>query len=94
VGTLVWAAANGVVPLSRYPYSARTGRTCGPAFGRQKVKAVGGALPVALNMPEPLYKALQQAPVTITIWAEGVEELYHYGGGEGGAPRTAQAERH
>jgi len=42
----------------------------------------GGAVTVSLAQPAPLYVALQQAPVAITIWAAGLSELLWYQEGE------------
>jgi len=78
IGSLEWASTSGVVPLSAYPYTAANGPSCASAFTSGKKVVYGGALPIELGRPRPLADALLQAPVTITIWADGLNELFTY----------------
>jgi len=66
---------------SAYPYTATNSPGCAASFVTFKEMVYGGAVPVSLATANPLYLALQQAPVTITIWADGLNELFVYFGG-------------
>jgi len=92
IGTLQWASGMGVVPLSTYPYLAATS-SCSPSFQATKQKVIAGAVAVSLQSANSLYDALQQAPVTITIWADGLNELFLYMGGAGSLFTGANAVR-
>jgi len=84
--SLVFAAAiktgGGVVPSSVLPYTASTGPSCPQVFRESRRQFNRGAEVVPLDSPAPLYEALMQSPVPITIWADGLNELLLYSAGE------------
>jgi len=69
-----------VVPLKSYPYLASTSK-CAPAFNTAKQMFFAGGVTVNLKDQNALYDAVQKAPVGITIWADGLNELFLYMGG-------------
>lgn len=81
-GSMQWAAstAGGVVPSAAYPYTGATG-TCASSFSKQKQKVLAGSRAVDLSTPNALYAAVLEAPATITIWADGLDEIFLYAGG-------------
>jgi len=81
IGSLDWAAASGIVQSSLYPYTGINSPACQPVFGRSKQTVFAGSVDVSLATANPLYLALQQAPVAITVWADGLNELFIYMGG-------------
>ena len=89
VYAMQWAASEGVVPLTAYPYTPRTG-DCQGAFDSRKV-SFAGAQAVDLSKPDNILQALAKGPLAITIWADSNPDIQLYSTGIYAPPASSSA---
>ena len=89
VYAMEWAAKEGVVPLTAYPYTPRTG-DCQGAFDSRKV-SFAGAQVVDLSKPDNIVQALGKGPLAITIWADSNPDIQLYSTGIYSPPSSSSA---
>ena len=89
VYAMQWAASEGVVPLTAYPYTPRTG-DCQGAFDSRKV-SFAGAQAVDLSKPDNILQALAKGPLAITIWADSNPDIQLYSTGIYTPPASSSA---